>query len=101
MNDELLDLVDKSDNVVGTILKSRAHKNPIDENNNPLESRFFHVYYAVLKAKPVIKIDVNEVASSRWVRINKLEQFSKENNYKLDGLSHKTIIEIANKLKLI
>lgn len=175
-NDELLDLVDKNDNVVGTVWKSEAHGNPdlihreiavavfykdeillqqrslkkvngpgkweitcaghvgssedpkiaserevfeelgfkvdltfykkvfskhLDSNNNPTESRYFYIYYSIVNNKPQIKLDKNEVEDAKWIKLSELKSFSLKNNYKLDGISHKTIIEIAKMLKII
>lgn len=173
MVDELLDLVDKNDNVIGTVWKSEAHKDPklihreiafvvFNKNgqvllqqrselktNDPLgweltaaghvgvgedpkvaaarelkeelgfacdpifynkvlisqgeygESRFFYIYYAIVEKAPKIVLDKKEVAKVRWIGIGELTEFSKTHNYNLNGLSHKTIMDIAKELKII
>lgn len=173
MADELLDQVDKNDNVIGTVWKSQAHGNPeiihreiafavfskqgevllqqrsANKTNDPHawkltvaghvgagenpesaakrelkeelgfdakpifynktyisqqkfnESRFFYVYYSLLDNLPKLSIDYDEVADAKWVKLNELDSFSKNNDYDLNGWSHKTIIEIAKFLKLI
>lgn len=173
MADELLDLVDKDDNVIGTVWKSEAHKNPIlihreiavavfnnnkqvllqqrsaKKTNDPLawkitvaghvgagedpklaaerelfeelgfktkikfynkvfisqkeydESRFFYVYYAIVDFDPKIIIDPIEVADAKWVEIDGLKEFAKNNKFNIAGWSNKTIIEIAKMLKII
>ena len=65
------------------------------------ESRFFYVYYSLLDNSPRLVIDENEVEDAKWVKIEKLDDFAKTNNYDSNGWSHKTIIEIAKYIKLI
>lgn len=172
MADELLDLVDKKDNVIGTINKFQAHGNPdfihrevaivvfndrketllqrrsLSKTNDPgewklsaaghvsagenpevavqretyeelgirvkpifykkvfrkysgknkiPESRFFWIFYAKVKGRPLGKVNADEVSEARWVKVANLVQFSTENDYSLKGLSHGTIMEIYNK----
>lgn len=172
MADELLDLVDKNDQIIGTVWKDEAHNNPnlihreigvaifhknkillqqrsqhktkeplawkitvaghVAAGENPKkaaqrelneelgfkaeltfykkdfvsqkkfnESRFFYVYYSVLTDIPIIKLNPREVASVRWVDINKIAEFAKENDYDLNGWSNTNIIEISKYLKII
>ena len=173
MADELLDLVDKDDNVIGSVWKSKAHSDSklihreiafvvfnnmnqvllqqrsASKTNDPLswkltvaghvgagekpqdaalrelkeelgfttkpifynkiyisqqkfnESRFFYIYYSVVKNSPKIIVDRTEVADTKWVEIGKLKEFANDNEYDINGWSHITIIEIANKLKII
>jgi len=176
MADELLDLVDENDDIVGEVWKHQAHGNPKlihrevaiavfnnkgevllqqrsnkKENDpgvwkttaaghvgrgedpkdavirevseelgivvNPIfykkifreqledgkisESRFFWIYYAIVDGDLEIKLDVDEVADARWVKVRQLEDFSRENKYTLNSLSHKMIMELAEKLKVI
>jgi isopentenyl-diphosphate delta-isomerase type 1 len=71
------------------------------ENSKISESRFFWIYYAIIDGNPEIKFDIDEVADARWVKVRQLEDFSRENTYTLNSLSHKMIMELANKLKII
>lgn len=173
MSDELLDLVDKNDNVIGTVWKSEAHGNSklihreiaiavfnnenevllqqrslsktiapgiwsttaaghvaTGENpdtaiirelfeelgisvepvffkktltgpvgNDQAELRFIYWYYAILKDRPELILDNDEVGDAKWVNINELDEFSKMNNYKLGEFSRKWIMKIAKFLK--
>lgn len=171
MTDELLDLVNDKDEVIGKIWKSDAHKDPdlihrevaiavfdkkggvllqqrsMNKANDPgawkiaaaghvgkgedpkdaikreiyeelgirvkpiyikkefarykdKESRFFWIYYAVVNGKPKLSLDKDEVMDAKWVKIDDLEKFAKNNNYSLKSLSHKIIIELKNSLNL-
>jgi 8-oxo-dGTP pyrophosphatase MutT (NUDIX family) len=64
------------------------------------ETRFFWVYYSVLKELPKLKLDRSEVSDARWVKIGDLEEFAEDNYYNLDGLSHKLITELSQHLKI-
>jgi isopentenyl-diphosphate delta-isomerase len=63
------------------------------------EARFFYIYYATVKGSPpVLKLDKTEVMDIKWIRPDKLEAFSKGNDWDVKGLSHKIIMEIYSKL---
>lgn len=167
MEDELLDLVNEQDEIIGTVWKSEAHKNPklihreiaiavfndggkvllqqrsmnktqpgswkitaaghIGNGENPInaakrelkeelglevkpiffkkifqaeknEAKFYWTYYALVSGEPERKLDYSEVMDSKWVKVEDLKSFSKTNDYRLDGLSHSTIIEINSML---
>ena len=66
-----------------------------------LESRFFWVYYSLVKDSPRLKLDPLEVSDAKWVEIRELEKFAESHEYELQSLSHQTIIEVAQKLKII
>ena len=176
MMDELIDMVDKDDKVIGVVWKSRAHGNPniihreiaivvfndnkevllqqrsLNKVNDPgvwkltaaghvgagedpktaaereifeelglkvdpvyfgkvfrkhagkyevPESRFFWIYYALIKGNPKLDLDESEVLDAEWVRIDLLEDFAKTHNYNPESLSHQIIMKVANKMKLI
>lgn len=171
MTDELLDLVDENDKVIGTVWKSEAHRNPklfhrevaiaifakdgkvllqrrsMNKVNDPgswkvsaaghaeagedpkdaiarevkeelglkvkpiyfdkdfttykdKESRFTWMYYSVLDKEASLKLDKDEVMDARWVQVNDLEEFAKNNDYSLKSTSHRMIVEMKNYLKL-
>jgi isopentenyldiphosphate isomerase len=64
------------------------------------EARFFWIYYAFVKGEPKLVLDEEEVEDARWVKIDSLEEFSKENDYSLTSSSHKMLMEIVGKLRL-
>lgn len=174
-NDELLDLVNKKDEVTGKVWKSEAHKNPLKihrevaivvfnergevliqqrslfKKNDPgewkissaghvgrgeepkhaverelfeelgikveaifyqkifrkrleeigsRESRFFYIYYAIVKGIPKLKLDRNEVEDALWIKPNELKLFAKDNAWNLKGLSHKIIMELKDILNI-
>ncbi len=169
MADELLDQVDKNDEIIGTVWKSNAHKNidiihrevacvvfdnngevllqqrSFNKKNDPgvwkitaaghpeskespslaierelkeelgivakhiffkkyfsvhdkdgenKESRFIWVYYAILDNHPQLNLQTSEVNDAKWVKINDLKEFAKNNNYDMKGSSQKLITEI-------
>jgi isopentenyl-diphosphate delta-isomerase len=171
--DELLDLVNEDDEIIGEVWKSEAHRDPskihrevaiavfnnrgevliqrrsMDKTNNPgswkitaaghvdkgenpkkaierelveelgikvnvkyltkrfekregkpgySESRFVYVYYATVKGRAEIRLDKNEVMDARWIKPSKLEQFAKDNDWDLKGLSHKLILQMGEHL---
>lgn len=173
MADELLDQVDKNDEIIGTVWKSKAHRNleiihreiglilfndkgetllqqrslykkndpgvwkvacaghvaagesPKDAvirelfeelgiRANPIyydkffnkhnkkgqnkESRFVWTFYAVVKGRPKMKLDPKEVSDAKWVKIEDLEKFAKNNNFDISGFSYKITKEIYKKL---
>ena len=169
--DELIDQVDKNDQIIGTTLKSKAHKDPsiihrevaivvfnkkgevllqqrsMKKRNDPghwkmtaaghigagedpklaiirevkeelgitikpvyynkifreyrdQETRFFWLYYSVLKEEQPLVLDKEEVMDARWVKYSDLEKFSKQNEYHLDSPSHRNIVEVAKILKI-
>jgi len=168
--DELLDLVDENDRVIGTVWKSKAHQNPklfhrevaiavftkagkvllqqrsMNKVNDPgawkvsaaghagagenpkqaiarevkeelglevkpiyfnkdfttyknKESRFTWMYYSVLDKETSLRFDKEEVMDAKWVDINALEEFAKNNDYSLNSTSHKMIMELKDFLK--
>jgi isopentenyldiphosphate isomerase len=168
--DELLDLVDNDDMVVGTVYRSAAHKNSalihreiavvlftkdgevllqqrsmkksspgawkitaaghVESGEDPRraaerevleelgasvdliyhgkifrdeinEAKFYWIYYQILDEKPELDLDEDEVMDARWVKVDRLEEFSEENDYSLKSDSHEIIVKIASKLKLI
>lgn len=162
MADELLDLVDENDKIIGEVWMSQAHKNPklihrevaiavfnkkgevllqrrglkkridpgiwtitaaghVGRGEDPkeaakrelkeeigieveptflakvfrkrnTEARFFWVYYAILENKQVVNSN-EEVEDTRWVRVEYLEKFSKQNAYFLQSGSHEMITQ--------
>jgi len=61
------------------------------------EARFFWIYYSIVDKKPNFKIDKREVIDAKWISPNKLVAFSKKNNWNINGLSHKIILEMHQK----
>ena len=166
--DELLDLVDENDNVIGEVWMTAAHKDPklihrevaiavfnkkggvllqrrglkkridpgiwtltsaghVGHGEDPeaavkrelkeemgimvepvflakvfrkreTEARFFWVYYAVLESDQEVTPN-DEVEDTRWVRVEDLEEFSKENDYSLQSGSHEMITQAYEKIK--
>jgi isopentenyl-diphosphate delta-isomerase type 1 len=159
-DDELLDLVDRNDRVIGTVWKSEAHGDPtkihreiavlifntkdetllqkrsLAKSHDPgvwtvavsghvgagedylkaaerelkeelgiesdlkfykkifskrgnREARFFYIYYATFDREPAIKFNKKEVEQVKWVKVDNLINFAKDNKYNLKGLSHK------------
>jgi len=68
--------------------------------SNRFRSKFLWLYYLIVDNKIKIKINNNEVAETVWIKPDKLEEFAKDNEWDLEGYSHKEIIEIKNYLKL-
>ena len=176
MADELLDQVDKDDNVIGTVWKSEAHRDlniihrevavclfskkgevllaqrSFDKKNDPgawkmtsaghplsgespetavkrelfeelginvdpvfygkyfsshniqgenQESRFTWVFYSILDSYPDLTLQKSEVNDAKWIKVRELNLFSVNNNYDINSNSHKKIIEMAEKLKII
>lgn len=170
MADELLDLVDEEDNVIGTVWKSEAHGNPgmihreiavgvfndlgevliqqrsmnktspgsweisaaghIGAGENPdiavkrevkeelgldiepiyyskefdydayhQESKFYWVYYAIVTGRPKIIIDETEVMDAKWIDPAKLIDFAIDNDWNINGGSHKMIMKLKEKIK--
>ena len=164
MEDELLDLVDENDNVIGEVPKSKANSDPklihreaaiavfnrsgevllqrraLTKRNSPgawkttaaghirkgedpkdsikrelkeelgievtpifmykelepfkdLENRFTYVYYAILEKDQPLILDKNEVIDAKWIKVEDLEEFSKENDYSLQSGSHEMITQ--------
>lgn len=175
MADELLDLVNEKDEVIGTVWKSEAHKDPtlihrevaiavfndkgeiliqqgsMNKTINPgawkttaaghvesgenvknaaerelleelglkvdmkyfkkvfakrvgqpgrTESRFFYIYYAVVGENKKLKLNRREVMDTKWINPDDLEGFAKENDWEVDGLSHRIIMEVQEHLDL-
>ena len=171
MKDELLDLVNQDDKVIGKVWKRKAHQDPslihrevaiaifnkkhevllqrrsMSKTNDPghwkitaaghvgadenpkdsikrevfeelglnvqpiyykkafstyknKESRYFWIYYAIVDTPQKLKLNKQEVMDAKWVKVGKLEEFSKSSRYSLKGLSHKTILELKKLLKL-
>lgn len=59
------------------------------------EARYFWIYYSVIDRKLKLNIEESEVMDARWINPNKLVAFSKKNNWDINGLSHKIIIEMC------
>lgn len=169
-NDELLDLVNEKDEVIGTVWKSEAHKDPtkihreiaiavfndrgetlfqrrslkktldpgmwqltaaghvgagelpevaavreVEEevgidvkpvfvnkelirNNN--QSRFFYIYYSLVKGNPKAILQEDEVADSLWILPDEIKSFGVKNNYQIDPKSLRFVVEIAKTLKI-
>lgn len=168
-NDELLDLVNEKDEVVGTVWRSEAHKDAskihreiaiavfnkdgevliqqrsLNKKSDPgswkitaaghvsagedpklaaerelleelglkvdalflrkefgkrdklpgsVESRFFYIYYSVIDETPPLVLNKKEVMNVRWIKPEDLLAFAMNNDWNVDGLSHKTIMEI-------
>jgi isopentenyl-diphosphate delta-isomerase len=171
-NDELLDLVNEQDDVIGSVWKSEAHQNPklihreiaiavfndrgevllqqrsLNKVNGPgmwivsasghvgkseepakaaqreleeevglkaklvysskrfalrehKEARFFWSYYAVVKGRPQVALDPEEVMDYDWVKVDRLEAFAKDHDYDLQGVGHAFIMKIARELGLL
>lgn len=175
MSDELLDLVNKNDEVIGTVWKSEAHKSlkklhreiaivafndegetliqqrSISKINDPgvwkitaaghvgasedpkkaaerevleelglkvdakflkkvfmkrdgkkgtTEARFIYIYYTILKGRPKLKLDKEEVDNTRWIKPNDLYKFAETNNWEVTRPSHKLIFEVKKLLKI-
>lgn len=168
MADELLDLVDENDNVIGEVWMSKAHKDPsllhrevaiavfnkkrevllqrrgfkkridpgiwtitaaghVGRGEDPksaakreleeemgidvepiflakvfwsreTEARFFWVYYAILEKDQEVKPN-EEVEDTRWIKVDELEEFSRKNNYSLQGGSHEMIIQAYDRIR--
>lgn len=173
MIDELIDQVDKNDNIIGTVLKSKAHKDikilhreagmvvfndknevllqqrAFSKKNDPggwknacgghigagedpkkaaarelfeelgvkaeplffkkyfkkhqkkgenQESRFIWIFYSVVSGRPKLKIDKIEVNDAKWIKIEDLKIFAKNNDYDIDGFSQEIIMEIYKTL---
>lgn len=173
--DELLDLVNEKDEVIGEVWKSEAHKDPskihrevaiavfndrgeiliqqrsLDKKNDPgewkisavghvdageepkhaverelfeelgikveakfykkiirkrisnrgnKESRFVYMYYVIVKGKPKIILEKDEVENAIWIKPSDLIKFARQNKWDLEGLSHMTIMEIKDELML-
>lgn len=167
--DELLDLVNNKDEVIGTVWKSEAHQDPtkihrevaicvfndrgetliqrrsmqkingpgewkiavaghVESKEDPadaikrevfeelglelnsvyfkkefakrgsFESRFFYIYHALVKGKPELKFNTGEVMDVKWIKPVDLIKFAVNNEWDTNGLSHKTIIEVKEKL---
>jgi isopentenyldiphosphate isomerase len=170
-NDELLDLVNEKDEVIGTVWKSEAHRDPTKihreagivvfndkeetliqqrsaSKSNPLswkiaaaghiksgenpaeaikrevyeelgikvkpiffkkefhkrvglpgpkEARFSYGFYAIVSGRSKMKLDKSEVECALWIKPEKLLEFSKINDWDINGFSHRFIIEIYNK----
>lgn len=165
MVDELLDLVDENDEVIGTVWKSEAHGCPgmihrevavgvfndsgeiliqqrsmkktspgewkitaaghIGADEDPLlaakrevneelgieieplyyskefdyderhqESKFYWIYYAVVKGRPKLVLDADEVMDVRWINPDDLQEFAKVNKWNVNGGSHKMIVKL-------
>ncbi|MFC1600627.1 NUDIX domain-containing protein [Patescibacteria group bacterium] len=62
------------------------------------ESRFFWIYYAIVKELPEININKEEVMATKWINPLKLVDFAKKNNWDINGLSHKYVMEVYKKL---
>lgn len=168
--DELLDLVDKKDKVIGSVWKSEAHKDPskihrevaiavfngggevllqqrsISKKHHPgrwaitaghvgkgekpsiaarrelfeelgwkkkliflgklllddnKERRFFWIYYLIVRNRPKVVFESSEIMDIKWVDFWNIKLFSKDNDYYLNGSTHKILTTVANKLKLI
>jgi len=172
LGDELLDLVDEKDRIIGTVLRSAAHKNSafihrevltlifnskkqtlfqqrsfnkdtgagkwrvacaghLQAGENPIEgikrevkeelgidvnpifletqffksedktdSKFFWIYYAFYESND-FHYDRAEVNDLKWINLNDLELFFKQNNINLDKIGYTTTIRVAKQLKLI
>jgi len=171
MSDELLDLVDKNDKVIGEVWMSKAHKDPtlihrevgiavfnkkgevllqqrsmikkkgpgawkvtaaghvargekskdaiarelyeelgfhvnpkffkkIFVKRSDIDSTFTRLYYAIMRDKPKLNLNEDEVMDAKWVKIDDLEAFSKKNDYSLEGISHTMIMELKKNLNL-
>jgi 8-oxo-dGTP pyrophosphatase MutT (NUDIX family) len=61
------------------------------------ESRFFWIYYSIIKDKPKIKLDKEEVEKVIWISPKELIKFSRKHNWDVNGLSHKYIMEMYEK----
>ena len=165
--DELLDLVDENDNVIGTVWKSEAHGDPTKVHrevditvftkagevliqqrskfkSNPgkwentatghalagekpeaaikreleeelgievepvyfdkifrrkrTEARFLWMYYAMVDKQLELKLDRNEVSAAKWIRPEELKGFAKNNWWDINGMSHKTVNLLAERL---
>lgn len=176
MEDELLDQVDESDNIIGSVWKSKAHQDyaiihrevalilfnnkqevllqqrSFTKKNNPgawrvaaaghplanedpknsimrevleelgikikpvfykkyfsqhnkkgenNESRFTWVYYAIVNDNPKIILQTEEVNDARWVKIDKLIDYTKDPKYSLDEVSFNSMTKLAKELKII
>ena len=172
MPDELLDLVNEKDEVIGQVWKSEAHKDPgkihrevaiavfnekgevllqrrsMNKTNSPgvwqitsaghvmsgedtkeaakrevfeelgfevdpllytkefwkssqgTESRFFWIYYVVIKVKTKLILDDEEVMDVVWIKPAKIDEFMKNGNYVFDLKSKKMIFEMIKNLNI-
>ena len=69
-----------------------------DKDNKHNESKFYWIYYALKKGRPKLKINTEEVMDALWIKPGDLVNFSKNNQWDIKGLSHKTISEIYENL---
>ena len=62
------------------------------------ESKFYWIYYAVVNGKQPLVLDKEEVMNAKWILPNELKEFARQNDWDVNGLSHRTIMEVKEKL---
>lgn len=60
------------------------------------ESRFFYIYYAIVKGRLEVKLDKEEVEDARWIDPDDLVMFAKDNYWNTKGPSNENIMDIGN-----
>lgn len=78
---------------LGFSVEPQFYKKIFDRFKNE-ESRFFWIYYAIIKKIPEVKIDKEEVEEVLWIKPPKLAEFAKDHKWDVNGLSHKYIMEM-------
>ncbi len=60
------------------------------------ESRFFWIYLCHVQGRPQLELSQNEVMDARWVKLSKLNEFSRQNYFPEDSASYKFIVKMAD-----